>query len=442
MPQKDELTLLKTAVSGLVFVEHGKLPASPGDLKSTGFVYARIDEKGKKGYLPHAASAISDLATAFHCQTERHRRGIEFKSLRVALADSIFQYFGVDPKSLTNDHLSAVKDEIDVWLARQAANRTHFVPCTLFPYEANRFEVGPVRFIHISKLGEELGQNDPIAELRGETFLRALQEAYASWVAIVEVNGAEEKKSLELADLAIDIAISGLHLVLPQDFSERMARINGRVWPSWTCRLFKVGEVEQQNVTNAQPGRLMLPPVFEDLIMNGKPILDSVGRRITSFLDLDNSFCGLERSWCDAAYWFHEALAEPLDTIAMAKLETTIEILMSAGSSRMSTARIRKAFSVFFGLDENDLLSSEAQISVNDFSKSIVEARSRVLHGTWSTLTNEMQINRSDVTVLAWQLLLQFTIWIDAYLLTSPQKVNDVDLLLDWIASEKQKNTP
>lgn len=392
--------------------------------------------------MPQAASAISDLATAIHCQTERHRRGVEFKSLRVALADSIFEYLGVDPQSLTNDHLLTVKDEIDAWLTRQAANRTHFVPCTLIPYEANRFEVGPVRFIHISKLVDELGQNDPIAELRGETFYRAMQDAYAAWVAVIEVNGAEEKKSLELADLATDIAISGLHLVLPQDVSERMARINGRVWPSWSCRLFKIGEVEQQNVNNAQPGRLMLPPVFEEFIKNGKSVLDSVGRRITSFLDLSNTFGGLERSWCDAAYWFHEALAEPLDTIAMAKLETTIEILMSAGSSRMSTARIRKAFSVFFGLNGNDLLSSEAQITVNDFSKSIVEARSRVLHGTWSTLTNEMQIGRSDVALLAWQLLTQFTIWIDAYLLTSPQNVIDVDLLLDWIASEKQKNTP
>lgn len=33
----------------------------------------------------------------------------------------------------------------------------------------------------------------------------------------------------------------------------------------------------------------------------------------------------LEQAWCDGAYWMREAFAEPIETIAVAKLETSIE---------------------------------------------------------------------------------------------------------------------
>ena len=47
-------------------------------------------------------------------------------------------------------------------------------------------------------------------------------------------------------------------------------------------------------------------------------------------------------------YWLHQALAESIDTIAIAKLETALEVLLRAESSRGSEQRMLEILSAFF----------------------------------------------------------------------------------------------
>ena len=64
----------------------------------------------------------------------------------------------------------------------------------------------------------------------------------------------------------------------------------------------------------------------------------------------------LDEAWCNAAYWYHEALAEPLDTVAVAKLETAIEVLFRSENMDGSKKRIISSFDAIFDLSEADVI--------------------------------------------------------------------------------------
>jgi hypothetical protein len=86
------------------------------------------------------------------------------------------------------------------------------------------------------------------------------------------------------------------------------------------------------------------------------------------------------------AYWFHEALAEPIDSIAIAKLETALEVLLRSESSKGSTSRVLTILYCFFGLQPDDPVAPNASLTAKQFAANLVRDRSRILHGTWSTL--------------------------------------------------------
>ena len=84
----------------------------------------------------------------------------------------------------------------------------------------------------------------------------------------------------------------------------------------------------------------------------------------------------LERAWCDAAYWLREALAEPMDSIAMAKLETALEVLLRSESSKGSTRRLLTILRYFFGLKPDDpILNGSAVTAGNSRPTSSATAR-------------------------------------------------------------------
>ena len=122
--------------------------------------------------------------------------------------------------------------------------------------------------------------------------------------------------------------------------------------------------------------------------------LGSIGRRVDGGLTGTDSLSQLEQGWSDAAYWFHEGLSEPLHTVAITKLETSMECLFRAESAKDSRRRIRRGLEVLLGMEDE----SEAQ----RIATQVVEARSRVLHGTWSTTrkrpTESVRRSRRSVT--------------------------------------------
>ena len=111
--------------------------------------------------------------------------------------------------------------------------------------------------------------------------------------------------------------------------------------------------------------------------------IEAMGRLIDAYLSRDGELPELEQAWCNAAYWFNEGMLEPLDTVAMVKLETAIENLFSAASAAGSKRRMREALKSMFGIEESETVAPSSDLTYKKLIDDIVTVRSRVLHGTW-----------------------------------------------------------
>lgn len=103
--------------------------------------------------------------------------------------------------------LTELKQRIETWFDTVAVTRQHFIPCTILPSRAQAFEIGPIRFLHISDLNPTdfgLPQRDDVGALFFDPLKRMMQERAAGWVGVVQVEECEEKRSTEIADLAVD----------------------------------------------------------------------------------------------------------------------------------------------------------------------------------------------------------------------------------------------
>jgi hypothetical protein len=90
-------------------------------------------------------------------------------------------------------------------------------------------------------------------------------------------------------------------------------------------------------------------------------------------------------------------LAEPLDSIAVAKLETALEVLLHAEKASGSQTRMLTILETFYGLKPEDPLTDGATTTAKHFARSVVHDRSRILHGTWSTLNSRLASNRTGL---------------------------------------------
>jgi hypothetical protein len=263
------------------------------------------------------------------------------------------------------------------------------VPCLIVPEHASPFAVGPVRFYSIRDLiaHEGIAAGNPLQSLAYGPLLQFMEAQSAYWVAEVAVDGFDEPASLEKASVAADLALVAVQMAIPVFYSREMARLTGRTIPSGIGSVTKVNGQARFGSLRRDPGLGFSAGAFDQFILRAAPILASVGNRVRAYATDEAIFTKLDQSWSDAAYWFHEGLAEPLDTIAITKLETAIEVLLSAGSSKQSSSRLQLAFSSFYGLSPENAYPPGTSRTVKDIVKAIVESRSRILHGTLSTLT-------------------------------------------------------
>ena len=348
---------------------------------------------------------------------------------------------------LSDDDVRLLSDAVEAWFQDQERMRTHYVPCTLSAWPVRAFAVGPVRFYPLGELPVEdfgLSRSDVwpgggamtgMAEiLLGEGIFRLAEARHAGTVAEVTVRGREQARSELAADLSIDVAIAAVQMLTPPRFFSRAARATARNAPVWWATLVRDGEQVRPGVNNDEPGRSMGPGGLEVALAMQKPQLQSMGRRLDGFLAGDGETPVLDEAWCNAAFWYHEAAAEPLDTVAIAKFETAIEVLFRSVSASGSKRRLVDAMEALLGLPRDKPLPSG--VTPDQFAASIVTARSRVLHGTWPTLHTELPATDGgaglgDAELLARLLLIAFSLRLDAY--QAAGLVGDsVEALLAW----------
>lgn len=430
------------------------------------------------GFTKAGIAAIATLAASFRPSLSVASRAASNATLSKFIAGTIIATCRCrTPASLTAADFDQFQKAVDEWFTDQNIVRRHVVPCTIFPHPSKSFAVGPVTFRHLQEFpSEEFGiprdvfWPKPLPLPRWKHWLRNVWAAIrerpvqiakpggmmldhfidfaasrqAPWMAFVDVYGRAVDESARTADLATDVALAAIQIVSPGEDMRQLARATGRAAPVWRV---DVSQTEpgglSTNSSNQMPALARHPSMIANHLSGVEPALQSMGRRLEGYVSAASTLPDLNSAWCNAAYWYHEALAETLDTVAVAKLETAIEVLFRSVSMSGSKRRLHESFDAIFGLGSNDFVNDAKTVTVEQFVTAITTARSRILHGTWPTLDNDMPsqagrltVRYGDVEVLARMLLLHFSIQLDAYL-AAGQTEDTTDAFMSWIKAER-----
>jgi hypothetical protein len=382
--------------------------------------------------------ALAAFAKSTRAGNPQYSRGSSLRSFITRLiSEIVILKRGRADGPIQLEELTYLQNRLATWFASVAIPQKHLIPCSILPEPATTFSIGPVQFLHGATFDPAtFGVPPDMSDLFLGSLWRSMNERAASWFAIVEVDACEPDRSKELAALGVDVALAALQLVIGLNYGARMARITGRTLPPYTASLVYSLAGISPEITNNQPGLGLSGAAFDQLVRGNAHFLSSAGDRINTLLTGVGTLTKLQMAWCDAAFWFHEALAEPLDTVAIAKFETSIENLFAAGNPSQSKARILRALRGIFGLSGRDPIALSSLVTVKDFVGDVITARSRVLHGTWSTLTDEVPLERRDVAALAHSLLATYTLMLDAYGQTAAS-VDKAEAFLDWMEAER-----
>lgn len=392
------------------------------------------------GFKKEGVEAVIALAEGFLKEHRDYAKATNFQKFVSTVANELID--AIQNGAAHEDYFK-FEENMATWFVKETVPRTHYIPCSISPYDSKTFYVGPVTFHTVNnfKSATEISLKDELEQFGYGQLFKFAAEQGVNWIAEIRIQGFDQTRSSELADISTDIALTVLQLIIPSSISKEVSRSTARTIPRFMGSFNKVGEHLAIGHNRCDPCFSYSAEYFDELLSKNKTILDSVGQRINSFITNKSTLPKLNQAWCDAAYWFHEGVSENLDTIAITKMVASIEVLLFAESSQGSKDRLVKAFQAIFGLDVKQPLRQDDPRTVIQFINSIAIARSRILHGTWSTLTHRPSTrdehqHREEVELLARELLLHFTLQLDEYKnLENPE--DDFKKFLEWIAIQK-----
>jgi hypothetical protein len=439
----DKLVLLRKLVANLDSVPlSGEVTQS--HLDALPFTKAKLSRQGiMVGFRKEARSALHALANEIFNGSPRYRRGVTFQQLFNEVSDAVLiNFFGRGADTLGPDDVAFVEAAIESWFRSKVGSCRFYIPCAISPWPVPAFALGPVRFSHLDEFsaGEGKTGRRPVDDQFGRMFSR-MRGSSALWMATLDVSDCTDARASELANIAVDIALAALQTVIPSEFSHRMSRMDGRSRPR--SRETIVGKDGEYLLTHEDldPSLSMGAGLLDKFLRSNSSLVDAMGKRVAAYVSGRCPLPTLERAWADAAYWFHEGLAEPLDTIAVAKLETAIEVLLGAESTSGSKRRLLTAVRVFYGSRPEDFINPHSEITAEEFVEGLVRDRSRILHGTWSTLATNLSDSRSALVWVIRDFLAVYASELDKFATASSGR-DDIEEFLAWIEATRAKPAP
>ncbi len=384
--------------------------------------------------------AFTELTDCLLDHLPAMERGTIYADIQTELFNFIEDYVGRELSTIGSHNAAALIAHFEIWFADKASARRVFVPCVISRTSAPRFEIGPVTFEFIDRVTTSdfypPGGEDAVLYRCGfNDLVQWMREGGADWLARVSVDGCEQRRAEEIAELGVDLVIVALQLAAPHLDTRTMARLDARRGTSHKRTLSEAGGYYNAGWRRKEPGMTIGQGTLPDILQSAAPIFTAVGNVVSSFVSGSFRLPVLERAWCDAAYWLHQALAESIDTIAMAKLETALEVLLRAESSRGSEQRMLEILGAFFDLGLDDPITQGSPLSTRQFARNIVRDRSRILHGTWSTL-NARGIDRAGMERFVIAVLRTAVIELEAYA-HSVGPADDINEFLSWVRGGK-----
>lgn len=388
-----------------------------------------------------ATDAFDGLCESLVTRSAGMERGATYDAVRSELLNELSKYAGCSTDSIKDDSVATLHVHLEQWFNQRASTRQFFIPCAISPWESTRFSIGPVLFIHMNDVaGSEFypSSDDRIHRDAFNDMLASMEASRAHWLACVSVEQCDQQRGEEIGALAVDLAIAGIQLILPLFWdTRRMSRLDVRRGQAQAQTISRSGGSYSVGYSNLDAGLPIGPGLLTEALLKASPVIEAAGRCLTSFATGQFKFPRVERAWCDAAYWLHEALAETSDAIAFAKVETALEVLARAESTSGSESRIELILSAFYGLNPTDTLTSESTTTSKQFAKGIVKDRSRILHGTWSTLNPRLGMDREGMEHFAVEVIRRAALEIQAYGDTAAP-VDEIKPFLMWVKSKNQ----
>jgi hypothetical protein len=253
-------------------------------------------------------------------------RGTNFTIFESELFSYVTDHFvGCDAAAIGPSGVDALLNHLEAWFASVANPCTIFVPCVVSPWAAARFSVGPIDFIFVDDVTRSEfyphGEPDDVGSLEGfDKMLQLMRHMRANWLACVPVEGCEQHRAEEIGSLAVDLAIVALQLAEPYVGTRTMSRLDSRRGAADKFTVSRAGGHYSSGWTRMDAGMAVGPGTLADILQRHQRLIESVGNCVRSFASGRFRVPALEQAWCDAAYWLHQALAEPMDSIAIAKL--------------------------------------------------------------------------------------------------------------------------
>jgi len=253
----------------------------------------------------------------------------------------------------------------------------------------------------------------------------------AHWLAEIEVDGCDSVRANGIANIAVDLSIVALQLSAPHLGTRNMSRLANRRGLRQIVTVEKLHGRFSGGWERVEPGLVIGENYLAKIISDSSLLIKAVGNCANSFVTGQYRLLKLEQAWCDSAYWLHRAIAEPIDTIAVAHLETAIEVLLRAENMSRSKARTVAALRAFFGVGPEDYILPNADITTRGFAKDLSSDRSQVLHGTWSTLQSRVSISRDIIELVVTSLVRSYAVELEAYAQEGAPR-DDIEAFLRW----------
>ena len=442
MARGNEVGLLRRIVGQLAERPAPNAPFAQEHLRAEGF--ARVARRGDKlaGILGPGYQPFTTLVELLFCLSPKIERGATFAAFDGELFDLLLSnYMGREPQTIVEADAIAVEDHLSSWFESRATTRTFFIPCSITRAPSARFAIGSIKFIYIDDIAKS--EFNTIAGVSWastfEKLVAEMRKERAHWLAAVEVHDCDRDRGQEVAELAIDVALVAFQVAQPYLGTRNMSRLAARrgLLTKQTLSVAADGE-PSGGFSVLDAGMSIGQGYLGEIVRESAPVIASVGNRVGTFTTGSFRLPKLEQAWCDAAYWLHEGLAEPMDSIAVTKLETAIEVLLRAENKSGSERRIILAMDTFYTLKPEDPITPNSGVTTKAFAKRFVKDRSRVLHGTVSTLNVRMAASRDSLENLVTTLIRATVQELDLYL-QSPSPADDTEMFLEWIKTRRRK---
>ncbi|WP_157384418.1 hypothetical protein [Nitratireductor soli] len=405
-----------------------------------------LPESEARGFTAEGALALREIARSIR-NAGTWQKAVTREQLEKKLASELLSLLADDREPKAAELRPKLEARLVAWLSEITQTRLHAVPIVFLPQRIARFSIGPVDIVHRSDLASpaDFGIEHHSATPASEEFHRmamqridqTLASRNAQWVALVRVSNREKSVSVAMANNTVDIALGAFQALVGTSGLSEIGRVGGRLsnWESFETWFHLDGSSGLEPRSHPPGASIDIGELERWMVQSGN-VLEALGRRVRTYLDGGN-FPKLNESWCEAAYWYHEACAERLETMHVARLETSLEVLFRAENGSGSTRRILEGFEVLLGLDSSKNIGTTRPITVKKLVEELVQTRSQVLHGTWPTLTTDLpgHVSTDDLSRIARRLLVLFGLKLDRYTQT-PSHTDDVASFLSWVREQ------